>query len=218
MRLNEVMELLDDDGFDIASSDEDCEEPMTLGSDDEYDDIQTEIETDLDQAVSGGVDRDDEETEVSDLNVDDEVTSHEQTVKVDLGKWKLTLNPIIVHRFRENVGPTFQVGNTPVSVFSQMFPDDLLDTIVTQTNRYANECMPGDKFTKWKAVDKAELKAYLGFNMLIGFNMLMGLVHLPELEDYWRTVTSTMHQLHPALPDPGLGTSVATCTLLTILP
>ena len=39
----------------------------------------------------------------------------------------------------------------------------------------------GDKeFTKWRSVTVPELKAFLGFHILMGIN------HLPSLDDYWR--------------------------------
>lgn len=50
--------------------------------------------------------------------------------------------------------------------------------------------MTEDMLTQWRPIDIAELKAYLGFNIL------MGLVHLPELEDYRSRFRDISRYLH----------------------
>ena len=40
--------------------------------------------------------------------------------------------------------------------------------------------MGDEEFTKWRSVTVPELKAFLGFHILMGIN------HLPSLDDYWR--------------------------------
>ena len=95
-------------------------------------------------------------------------------------KWTTKLTPITVGEFEEQVGPTFRVGNTAMSVFSHMFPATIVESIVKETNRYAHQEMGDEKFAKWQPIDSNEFNAYLGFNIL------MGLVRLPELEDYWK--------------------------------
>ena len=95
-------------------------------------------------------------------------------------KWTTKLTPITVGKFEEQVGPTFRVGNTPMSIFSHMFPATIVESIVKETNRYAHQEMGDEKFAKWQPIDSNEFNAYLGFNIL------MGLVRLPELEDYWK--------------------------------
>eukprot|EP00731_Ephydatia_muelleri_P013738 Em0007g1048a len=79
------------------------------------------------------------------------------------------------------VGPTFLVSSSPAEVLSFLFVNELVETIVDETNMYAERMMEPAKFAKWKQVDMQEIKAYLGFNML------MGLVQMPEVEDYWKT-------------------------------
>ena len=61
-----------------------------------------------------------------------------------------------------------------------MFPDTLMQVIVNQTNRYAQQVMDDNSYAKWKRVDLAEMKAYFGFNIL------MGLVPMPAIDDYWK--------------------------------
>ena len=46
--------------------------------------------------------------------------------------------------------------------------------------RYANQVMGDEKFCKWNRMTVEELKAFLGFHILMAIN------HLPSLDDYWR--------------------------------
>ena len=49
-----------------------------------------------------------------------------------------------------------------------------------QTNLYAKQVMGEEKYEDWEKLGVQELKAY------IGFSILMGLVRLPAIEDYWK--------------------------------
>ena len=73
------------------------------------------------------------------------------------------------------------VSSSPAEVLSFLFVNELVETIVDETNMYAERMMEPAKIAKWKQVEMQEIKAYLGFNML------MGLVQMPEVEDYWKT-------------------------------
>ena len=54
-----------------------------------------------------------------------------------------------------------------------------MDLIVEETNRYAEQTLQGtDK--EW-STDAAEIRAYMGFMILMGINKL------PEIRDYWST-------------------------------
>ena len=67
-----------------------------------------------------------------------------------------------------------------MDVFLHFWPDDFLQEICTQTNLYAQQVMGPAKYVDWVEVSVPELKAYLGFSIL------MGIVKLPALEDYWK--------------------------------
>ena len=57
------------------------------------------------------------------------------------------------------------------------FDDSLVQTIVDETNRYAEQVLQvTDKV--WSTT-KEEIHAYMGFMILRGIN------HLPEIRDYW---------------------------------
>ena len=79
--------------------------------------------------------------------------------------------------FSESRGPTQPVSCNPSELFSLYFTPDLVHTIVTETNRYAAQCLEG-KQTTWNT-NENEIRAYLGFYIL------MGLVREPEIRDYW---------------------------------
>ncbi|XP_063634991.1 piggyBac transposable element-derived protein 4-like [Cydia splendana] len=89
--------------------------------------------------------------------------------------------------FTATPGPTFDMDQdtTPLTVFKNFFDNDLLDLIVTQTNKHSNILV--DKVTKensrllkWKNTDRAEVVVFLA--MLI----LQGLAPLNVEYDYWR--------------------------------
>ena len=69
-----------------------------------------------------------------------------------------------------------------------MFTPGLLDDIVEQSNLYAKEVMGEDKYRTWTTITREELRAYLGFCILMGIN------HLPALDDYW-SKDPTLHYL-----------------------
>ena len=64
--------------------------------------------------------------------------------------------------------------------------------VVEQSNAYAEEVMGEERYLTWVKVMKEELKAYLGFCILMGIN------RLPALDDYWST-DPTLH--YPPIAD-----------------
>ena len=59
------------------------------------------------------------------------------------------------------------------------FTSFVLENIVTESNRYAQECK-GKLFATWQPITIEELLAYMGFMIL------MGTVQLPRIEDHWK--------------------------------
>ena len=55
-----------------------------------------------------------------------------------------------------------------------------MEKITNETNRYAKQVMGNEMFRKWNRMTVDELKAFLGFHILMAMN------HLPSLDDYWR--------------------------------
>ena len=67
----------------------------------------------------------------------------------------------------------------PLGLFSLFFDDSLISLIVDETNRYATQALQGTE-KEW-STNAEEIKAYLGFMILMGVNKL------PEIRDYWST-------------------------------
>ena len=79
--------------------------------------------------------------------------------------------------FSSPVGPAFNEVSSPLDPFLHFLPDAMLQDICLQTNMYAKEVMGVEKYEVWKEVSVEEIKAYLGFSIL------MGLVQMPALDD-----------------------------------
>ena len=94
--------------------------------------------------------------------------------------WTQHTHRVVVSPFTSTVCPTFHVPNLPLAVFEHFLPDHFLQEICTQTNLYVQQVMGTEKYQEWEKINVMELKAYLGFSIL------MGLVKLPSLEDYWK--------------------------------
>ena len=95
--------------------------------------------------------------------------------------WSADPSPVTVERFRGSPGPTGPISDDPLELFSTFFTEELLEAIVHETNRYAAQYLaanqPGNT-PEWRT-NAEELKAYLGFMVLMGIN------ELPEIRDYW---------------------------------
>ena len=77
------------------------------------------------------------------------------------------------------MGPNVDIPESPCDTFELLFTPTLLDDIVEQSNLHAKEVMGDEKFNSWVKITREEIKAYLGFCVLMGIN------HLPALDDYW---------------------------------
>ena len=91
--------------------------------------------------------------------------------------WTMTPSAVHVEPFVEPVGPTVPVSRDPLEMFSYFFDSEVFDLIVRETNRYASQALAGSDKT-WQT-DVQEIRAYLGFRLLMGIN------RKPEIRDYW---------------------------------
>ena len=168
----EELELEDD--FDM-------DEPMMPGSDDEFSDC------DLDENEKDDEGDTDEPMSSQPLPATAGVFSQSSPFSSPLSsplssppsQWSSNLSSVPISNFTSPVGPTTPVPDSPSKVFELMFTPSLMDTIVQQTNLYAKEVMGDEKYAAWEKVTLDELKAYLGFSILMGIN------RLPALDDYW---------------------------------
>ena len=84
----------------------------------------------------------------------------------------------------------------PIAYFRLIFNDELLEHVVTETNRYYNQTMsnlhlagtplsPESRSMNWKDISKEELERYLGLVMLMGLISRRG-----PVAEYWSTDVS----------------------------
>ena len=71
------------------------------------------------------------------------------------------------------------IPESPLEVFELFFTEELQEMIVEESNRYARQVMGEEQYTHWNKITVQELKAYLGFRILMGIN------HLPSVDDHW---------------------------------
>lgn len=94
--------------------------------------------------------------------------------------WSSNLKPVTIKPFTSPVGPITAISESPLEVFQLFFTSDLFGEIIEESNRYARQVMGDEKFEQWEEMSEDELKAFLGFRILMGIN------HLPAMDDYWR--------------------------------
>lgn len=94
--------------------------------------------------------------------------------------WSSQLETVEVESFEQHVGPQVLVPCSSVGTFFLFFTRTLLEYIVLQSNKYAFECMGGEKYESWEKITVDELTAFMGFMLL------MGVVRLPSTHDYWK--------------------------------
>ena len=158
---------------DELELDDDFDEPIMEGSDDEFDDIEDVYLEDAEEDNDG----------------DNHGAAPPQPSPTDMRSsssgsppsWSSTLTPVTIPPFSSPVGPTVDIPESPINTFELSFTCDLLDDIMKQTNLYAKEVMGEEKYSAWSTITKEELRACLGFCILMGIN------HLPALDDNWST-------------------------------
>ena len=82
--------------------------------------------------------------------------------------------------FCRSIGQTSALGSTarPLDFFMLLFDDSIFDLVVAETNLYASQNHPGDRY-KWYDTHAKEMKLFVG--MIIA----MEIHQVPQLEDYW---------------------------------
>ena len=95
--------------------------------------------------------------------------------------WQNSSKKVKIKKFSSHTGPTCILPSTILEVFLLFFTEELLGMITDQSNLYAAQTMGEETYSQWNKITIEELKAYLGFYIL------MGLVQLPSMYDYWST-------------------------------
>ena len=102
------------------------------------------------------------------------------THAVEEQEWCSTLSDVVVEPFERETGPTIPISASPLEMFLSFFTPELIHHICNETNRYAAACLSASSSSgseaEWSTIDE-EIKAYLGFTIL------MGITKLPDLYD-----------------------------------
>ena len=85
-----------------------------------------------------------------------------------------------VQQFSSHVGPSTTIPECPLNAFLLTFTPDLIALIVRGSNNYAKEVMGEEKYATWEPITELELRAYLGFSII------MAIAHVPAIDDYWK--------------------------------
>ena len=162
------------DELELVDNQDDFDEPMMPGSDDEFSDCE------FDENLEDGNDSGDEQ------NTPPSPTQQNMPTPTLPPDWSTNLTSLTMSDFNSSVGPTVPVPEKASEVFDLMFTPSFMDMIVEQSNLYARQVMGEEKYATWEKITREELRAYLGFCIL------MGIAHLPALDDYWST-DPTLH-------------------------
>ena len=91
----------------------------------------------------------------------------------------MTPSPVMVEPCTELVGPLVTSSRDPLEMFSCFFSENFLHMIVHETNLFAAQSLAAANRDTTCETSIDELKAYLGFMIVMGVN------RLPEVRDYW---------------------------------
>ena len=166
--------LSDDEEFGLN------DEPMMAGSDDEFSDLRvaSDDDDDIDETPAPVSTRHPYlQCTLRSLHLYSLCQLHLLTVPPT---WSDTLTPVTIQPFTSPVGPTIPIPESPIGIFKLFFTEDVLQAIVDESNRYAKQVIRQERFDQWTKITLPELRAYVGFCILMGINKL------PCIEDYWR--------------------------------
>ena len=160
-----------------ATSESEVEEDGFLGFDEEERDVVAAWR----QARFEARNQSDLESDISVSSVSTDDLSDFEEEDDDEGTWNENINPVEVSPFTEATGPTSGVAEdgTAIDFFYLMFPEELIEQIVAETNRYARECIAMKPDREWYDTTLDEMKAFLGLHVLFGIK------RLPATRLYW---------------------------------
>ena len=145
-----------------------------------------DIEGDISDIDFSGIDDVEESDEEGSREVRNEIAAEvvaETDDEEEEEEWTADLSRIRVGEFTAQAGAVIDVGVDPKAdnFFSFMFGEDLFDKIVVETIRYARQKLAGNeqRLTRWRDVNRDEVKAYFGICVIKGLNVL------PKVANYW---------------------------------
>ena len=126
----------------------------------------------------------------SDISLDEDTIASEggssdsgEELEEEESAWTREVQEIDIASFEENVGPTkiLPEAASCLDFFQIVFPEELIDLIVAETNRNAQQKQAAAKKIdkNWQPVNNNDIRAYLGIRLLQGIKVL------PSERDYW---------------------------------
>ena len=98
-------------------------------------------------------------------------------------RWTDNLSNFPIPDFTAATGLTFNLPEifNPLDYFVEFAYDNLWDLIVKETNRYASQKLSNspEHLTNFVLITRAEIKAFMGINII------MGIAKLPQVALYW---------------------------------
>lgn len=160
-----------------SDSESEVEEDVFLGFDEE----DREVVAAWREARFEARNQSDSESDISVSSVSTEDLSDLEEEEDEEETWNENPNPVEVSPFTETSCPTSGVAEdgTVISFFYLMFPEELIEQIVAETNRYAQECIATKPDGEWYDTTLDEMKAF------IGLHVLFGIKRLPANRLYW---------------------------------
>ena len=137
--------------------------------------------SDIDLSDVSSVSSDEDDNEVDDFEFDEPIWTNSSFVNVDVDEFEEISGP--------QLPPDFDTARAmPLDYFQLFFSETVIRDITKNTNRYAafliaekQRANPGYTNTLWYPVDEAEMKAFLGLNVIFGMSKL------PNIRSYWST-------------------------------
>ena len=82
-------------------------------------------------------------------------------------------------------GPNITLDNpSELDVFFNSLGDDLWDRVVQESNRYTQQKL-GNRFASFHQITRAELKAFIGINLIMGINRLQNYALFWSNDDFF---------------------------------
>ena len=126
-----------------------------------------------------GIEERDSESDISVSSVATEDLSDVTDSEEEEELWNENEDPLNVAPICSACWSGVAEDGTAVDFFYLMFPEELIEHIVSETNRYACECIATKPDPEWKDTCLEEIKAFLGLHVLFSIKQL------PSYKLYW---------------------------------
>ncbi|KAJ8912354.1 hypothetical protein NQ315_014721 [Exocentrus adspersus] len=190
----------------VSDDDGDIEDPYATDSGSDYIPTGSEdaAESENDSTVFEQTDNDNELQEVLEGEQDQD-SEQEQDDNDDLS-WDVFTGKQANFDFTGKAGIQQQITSdiTSIEIYKLFINKDVLDLIVAETNRYAQDTINGKRLSKssrlhqWQDTNCEEIEKFLGIVLWMGLNIR------PKLQDYWANdplYENTINLLHQNFQD-----------------